>query len=370
MGKVKINKPKIIIDDRINFIAITKILWEGKKSIFRFALIFSIIGVLVALFTRNEYKSTTIFIPQTNGVNIGGSLGGLAAMAGVNLGALDAEDGIPPTLYPEIFNSYKFKRTLTDKKLHFKGGVNAVSFYDYYKYQYNPSVIEVIKKYTVSLPGFLLSKIKSYTKGEEVNEYKTQFLKPSKEGLKILSRLEEQLLLEVDEEYGKITISASMPDPLASTSLVSHAKEVLQDFIIDFKIQKSKDKLKFIEARYFEKEEWFKKTEAKLAVYQDQNKYNKSAVAQTKLKALENEYELAFGLYNELAKQWENAQIQVTEDTPVFTILQEPVIPVEKDKPKRILLILSFAILGGLIGAASLFLKDVFFLLVEQWNKN
>ncbi|CEN51884.1 hypothetical protein CCAN11_2370010 [Capnocytophaga canimorsus] len=51
----------------------------------------------MAILSPKEYTATTIIVPQTSGSSkLGGSLGGLAALAGVNLGKSSTED-IPPT---------------------------------------------------------------------------------------------------------------------------------------------------------------------------------------------------------------------------------------------------------------------------------
>nr|WP_316932378.1 hypothetical protein [Capnocytophaga canimorsus] len=58
---------------------------------------FFLLGLLMAILSPKEYTATTIIVPQTSGSSkLGGSLGGLAALAGVNLGKSSTED-IPPT---------------------------------------------------------------------------------------------------------------------------------------------------------------------------------------------------------------------------------------------------------------------------------
>ena len=57
-----------------------------------------------------------------------------------------------------------------------------------------------------------------------------------------------------------------------------------------------------------------------------------------------------FGVYSELAKQREQANIQVKETTPVFTVVEPVTIPTERSKPKRGLICIAFTFLGGFIG--------------------
>ena len=63
-----------------------------------------VVGVVAALFVRKQYSASCLVFPQvSDGVEIGGTLGGLAAMAGVDL-ASSGNGSIPIELYQNIFN--------------------------------------------------------------------------------------------------------------------------------------------------------------------------------------------------------------------------------------------------------------------------
>ena len=55
----------------------------------------------------------------------------------------------------------------------------------------------------------------------------------------------------------------------------------------------------------------------------------------TQEEALTNEYNLTYSVYSELAKQMEQAKIAVNETTPILTIVEPVVVPIERSKPKR-----------------------------------
>ncbi len=55
-------------------------------------------------------------------------------------------------------------------------------------------------------------------------------------------------------------------------------------------------------------------------------------------------------MYSELAKQREQANIQVKEDTPIFTIVEPVTVPSEHSKPQRGLILIAFIFLGGFLG--------------------
>lgn len=343
-------------DDEIDLIALAKTLWEGRKTVIKTTLVFMGIGLFVAIFSEKEFLSKTTFIPQSAEGEISGSLGGLAAMAGLNLGGLGGDSGISPSLYPQIINSIPFQRELLMTELTIEGMNGKLSFYDYYENVYSPSLIGYIKKYTIKLPILIKKAFKS--NGNSKNSLlNIDILRISNEEFDLIERLKDQIFLEVNENEGYVTISANMPQPLASAELALSAQNLLQDYLIKFKIKKSKEQLVFIRERYQEKKDWFNKVQQELASFRDKNQHVNTALAQTKLETLQSEYDLAFGLYSELAKQWEAQQIKVTEDTPVFTVLEPVSIPLEKYKPKRIMITFIWTFLGGLLGVSIVFGK-------------
>ena len=81
-------------EDEIDLLQLINKLWRAKKSIAVFTLIFMVIGILVALFSAKEYTATTIMVPQATDSKSTGGLGGLAAMAGINLGGNNMESSL------------------------------------------------------------------------------------------------------------------------------------------------------------------------------------------------------------------------------------------------------------------------------------
>jgi LPS O-antigen subunit length determinant protein (WzzB/FepE family) len=102
----------------------------------------------------------------------------------------------------------------------------------------------------------------------------------------------------------------------------------------------------------------FEEKQRVLALWQDSHRDISSAVARTEEDRLQNEYNLAFSLYSELASQREQARIQVKEDTPVFTILEPVVVPLERTSPKRVQIMIMSLFMGLMLGAAVVLGRD------------
>lgn len=81
-------------DDEIDLREIWNVLWNGKWWVVGITFLFAVAGVLYALSLPNMYKSEGIYAPaqKQGGSALGGQLGGLASLAGVNIGADESND--------------------------------------------------------------------------------------------------------------------------------------------------------------------------------------------------------------------------------------------------------------------------------------
>lgn len=357
-------------EDEIDLIALAKTLWEGRRTVIKTTIIFMLIGLFVAIFSEKEYTASCTMVPQSaeGGSKLGGSLGGLAAMAGINLGSIGGGSDIPPTLYPKIVNSIPFQKELMKTPLSIEGQSEQVTFAHYYEEIYSPGLFGYMKKYTIGLPGVILKAIRGDGTDVRLASSEEEILSINQEEKELIERLQEQFFIEFNDKDGYISLSALMPEAKASAQMVQKAQVLLQDAITNFKIQKAKDQLVFVEERYAEKEKEAKEAQQKLARFRDRNKNVSTATAQTELERLTAEYNLVYGVYSELAKQLETQKIQVEEDTPVFTVIEPVSIPFEKSKPKRAMILVIWTFLGGIVGVGMVFGKEFLGSIKDQWS--
>ncbi|WP_152286903.1 Wzz/FepE/Etk N-terminal domain-containing protein [Flavicella marina] len=338
--------------DEIDLMSLVKTIWSGRKTIIKTTLIFMLLGLFIAIFSEKEYTASTTFVTQDAESKIGGSIGGLAAMAGINLGGMGSNSEISPIHYPKIMENIGFQLDVLKAPLSFVEEKNDVSFENYYQHIYKPSLLGVIYKYTIGLPRLLISYLKGgKEKVEDLNKLTIdELIEVSEEQNLLLKRLSKQLLLQVNENDGYITIEANMPQAKPAAQLVKHAQELLQNFIIESKIKKATEQLDYIKERYEIVEQKFIEVQLKLAKFEDKNKYVNTAMSKIELQTIQDEYNLVYSVYTELAKQLEAQYLQITKDTPVFTILKPVTVPVERSKPKRGLILVSWVLLGVIVG--------------------
>ena len=69
-------------EDTIDLVEILQKLWAKRKFILIVTGVAMALGLIVALLTPNQYTASCTLVPQTSEKKVGGSLSGLAAMAG------------------------------------------------------------------------------------------------------------------------------------------------------------------------------------------------------------------------------------------------------------------------------------------------
>lgn len=351
---------------KIDIIALLKILWSARRLIIRTILVFMALGIFIAVFSEKEYTASTTIVPQSSKKS-GGNLSGLAAIAGINLGSFGEESSISPQLYPQILNNISFQKEMLETPLTIVGQEKKVTYREYYTIIYKPSLLVLIKKYTIGLPRLFIGLFKSEKASNGKARKTNSLIHITNEDKEMIDLLKSQLLMYVNDKDGYITLSAKMPEAKSVAELTKRAQVLLEQYVIDFKIEKAVSQLDFIKKRYLEKEKEFKKTQEKFSTYSDQNQNINSVRAKTKMMQLQSEYDLTYGVYAELAKQLEAQEIKVKEDTPIFTIIEPVFVPIDRTKPKRIFIFLTWTFLGALVSICFVFGKVALLQLKEAW---
>ncbi|EKO3743049.1 LPS O-antigen length regulator [Vibrio metschnikovii] len=100
-------------DDEIDLRELFIALWKGKWIIIATTFIFAVGAVLYALSQPNTYKADALLSPtESSGGGMPGQLGGLAALAGVNIGGGQASQAV---LAAQVMQSRQFLEYFIDK---------------------------------------------------------------------------------------------------------------------------------------------------------------------------------------------------------------------------------------------------------------
>lgn len=345
-------------EQEIDLIALIKRLWKKRMFVVYVTLAFMVLGLMIALFSKKEYTATTVFVPQTSRQGVSSSMSSLASLAGINLGQVGGGESLSPAIYPQLLSNVDFVKELMYTPIKFEEWPEKVTLFDYYTNEdYNkPTFFGTVKKYTLGLPGVIIKAIKGSNK-EEADSAAADgplpvFTEKEYACKQVLTNL---VSITINDKDGYVELSASMPEPVAAAEVATAAFNLLEKYITEYKIEKAKATLDFVNDRFAEAKADFEEKQKELASFRDANRMLTTATSQIAQERLEREYELANTIYTELARQKTQVELQVKEDTPVLSVVQPVVVPFEKSKPKRAIILIAFTFLGGCLGCASVF---------------
>jgi uncharacterized protein involved in exopolysaccharide biosynthesis len=336
-------------EDEIDLKDLILPIWKARKQILLTAIIFAIIGGIIGFLTPATYTASSTFLPQTSqaGGGLSGSLGGLASLAGINLNAPMAGGEIPPTMYEKVLASEPFKKRLLSAKIIVDG--DSLDYGTYLENQPS-SAIGIVKGYTIGLPRKVIGAISGGNSKASVGvNGGLQALSDDEYALH--NALAEKIVLTTDKKEGVVSISVVEGDPLIAAQIAQVTESALQDWIIEHKIKNAKAQYDFIEKQFEAKQKEFFSIQDQLAGYRDRNQNVLSASYLTRLERLQAEFNLLNTVYSELGKQKEQAAIQLSKDTPTFSVLDPVKVPKEKTGPKKSIYVLGAFFIGLILSA-------------------
>ena len=298
-----------------------------------------VVAAIITLSIPNYYKCTVMLAPELSGGNKGSSgLSSLANSFGVNLNSgNNGVDAIMPTLYPDLMNSVTFKASLFPVKVQRDGEDSTMTYYDYLlNHQRMPWWTSAIKAVTS-----IFSKDKE---PQKVNPFR---LTPEQSG--VIELMNQKVVCDVDNMTMVITIDVTDQDPLIAATMADSVQVHLQEFITDYRTRKARIDLAYNQKLFKEAKERYEKARKRSAAFNDANQRVFLDRVRSEATDLNNEADLQFRAYSQVAAQLQSAEAKVQEDTPAFTLLQPATVPIKKAGPKRkqtILLLLFLAIIA------------------------
>ena len=315
--------------DEIDLIQLAKTVWIGKKIIIIVSTIFISIGIAVALLSPIVYSSSTTFIPSNQEGSSGSSLSGVASLVGINLGSISSGSEIPASMYPLVGESVEFKRLLLEKFIDDKKEIKLKSFLKEY-HDVDP------EDFTSNNNAFFVSK------GEDM----------------LFKILGDIISISVNQKDGFVSISANMPKSSYAANLCINSREILQELIISNKIKSAKQNLDYSQKQLESKRIEFDNIQNKLGFFNDSNLNIVTSSIINERKKLEAEFQIINAVMVELSKQVEQNKLQVSKDTPVFSVIKEASMPVLRSSPKRSQMVLIFGFIGFVVSVMMVILKN------------
>ncbi len=352
-------------EDFLDIVAILKKIWRDRILIVRSTISFFIIGCLVALTRPIVYTSQTTFVPQISDDQMSPSnqLGSLASIAGININSTEmtSDSYLSPLLYTKIIDSEEFSLKLLSAELT-SSNSNKLTIREYLlsnesSFNFNP--INNIKKYTI---GLFLNKEKKEISSNILKNY--NFI--SDNDYNLIRKLRKKFDIELNKKDGFVKVQATDKDAFISTQIVEQVTKNLQSKIIEIRTNKIKERLEFSKNQYELKQGEFNILVNKLAEFKDSNKSISTALFLSELQKLESEYQLQQNILINLASEYNNNKIKLNKDTPIFSVIDEVSVPIDRSEPQRGNIVIIYFLLGLIFPVVFILCKEYITNLIKE----
>ena len=147
-----------------------------------------------------------------------------------------------------------------------------------------------------------------------------------------------------------------------------NARNILQKIIVNNKIKSAKQNLSFSEEQLKSKRKEFNEIQNKLGYFNDSNLNIVTSSIINERKKLEAEFQIINAVIVELSKQVEQNKLQVSKDTPVFSIVKEATMPVKRSSPKRTVMVIIFGFAGFIISVFYTIIKAPLIQIIKEFT--
>jgi uncharacterized protein involved in exopolysaccharide biosynthesis len=312
--------PTVAADDEIDLKELFLAIWQGKWLIIIITTLFAVGGVLYALSQANTYKAEVLLAPAEaeGGGGLGGQLGGLASLAGVNIGG--GEGGVKVEALAvlqsrKFINTFITKHDLLVELIASKKWLEATKAWDSDTQSWNESPA----KHIIDSELFNIE-----NNDWEVDKESRLSLKPT--------------LWEANKAFKQlITVSEDRENGMVTIGITHHSPVIAQ---------------KWTDLLVVEINAWMKNK--KLTETDKNIGYLKEKLEQTAIA------EVRMVFFQMIEEQLKNKMLAEVQDEFVFKVIDPAVIPEEKAGPKRALICVLATMLGGILSVLIVLIRHFF----------
>lgn len=330
-----------IDNDDVDILALLILLWNRRTLILKWCLLGVVVGLVVGFSLPKVYKAKVSFAPETE-QKLGSGVSSLASMMGVNIN--NSIDAISVEMFPDVLSSTPFIYNLFTLEIETKDGLKT-DLLDYMKnHQKSPWWNKIL-----SAPFKLLEKIKNKDKKSGSSKLDIRNL-PVKER-NVIKYFTKNIKIEQDKKTGKSEVSLYMQDPLVAARVLDVIVNNLKNYMSDYRSSKDRQDVANLQIICDQRKDDYYKAQKAYADFTDANKNLVLLRAQAEQLKLEQEMQLAYQVYSQVATQLEAARIKEQQAKPVFVILEPVSIPIRKDSPSKAKILIAFVLISGILAS-------------------
>lgn len=301
-----------------------------RKTLYKAAGIGVVLGIIIALSIPKQYTVTVTLSPEMGGDKASSGLASLASSFLGGAATSNNPDALNATLAPDIVASTPFILELFDTRVQTLDGELDTTLVAYLDSQKSPWFSYIIKA-----PGIAIRAIKSlFTEETDTTAVLNPFQLTEKEYERV-DELRKSITADVDKKTAMTTITVTLQDPKVTAIIADSVVGKLQQYIIDYRIKKSKEDCAYLEELYHERQQEYYDAQSKYAHYFDTNRNIAFQSVRAEQERLQNDMNLAYQVYSQVAQQLQVARAKIQEEKPVFAVVEPATIPLEPSGTSR-----------------------------------
>lgn len=295
-----------------------------RKTLYKAAGVGVVLGIIIALSIPKQYTVTVTLSPEMGGDKAGG---GLASQVSLFLGGAatsNSPDALNATLAPDIVTSTPFILELFNTRVQTLDNELDTTLVTYLEEEKSSWF-----SYIAKAPGMAIGAIKAlFTEKPDSATTLNPFQLTEKEAAKVKG-LRQSILAEVDKKTAMTTITVTLQDPKVTAIVADSVVGKLQQYIIDYRIKKAKEDCAYLEELYKERQQEYYEAQSKYAHYFDSNRNIAFQSVRAEQERLQNDMNLAYQVYSQVAQQLQVARAKIQEEKPVFAVVEPATVPLE-----------------------------------------
>lgn len=312
-----------------------------RKTLYKAAGVGVVLGIIIALSIPKQYTVTVTLSPEMGGDK---ASGGLASLASSFLGGgatSSSNDALNVTLAPDIVASTPFILELFNTRVQTLDGELDTTLVAYLDEQKTPWW-----GYIKAAPSLAIEAIKSlFTEKVDTVSVLNPFQLTEQEYQKV-ENLRKVITANVDKKTAMTTVTVTLQDPKVTAIVADSVVTKLQQYIIDYRIKKAKEDCAYLEELYKERQQEYYQAQSKYAHYFDTNRNIAFQSVRAEQERLQNDMNLAYQVYSQVAQQLQVARAKIQEEKPVFAVVEPASIPLEPSGTSRKTILLGIVFLA------------------------
>ncbi len=333
--------PQHDADMEIDLMDIVSRVWKERKSVLKWCLVGAVVGLALALSMPKTYRVKAILTPERQ-PRMGSGVSSIASMMGVSLD--NSTDAIDVDMYPDVVASTPFLFKLTDIQVNTKDGELETTLEDYIlNHQKAPwwrHVMAAPFKAVNWVTGLILPEKEDTRDSLDISNL-------PKDKRKVIKYLASSIHVMVDIKTGKTTLSLQMQDPYVAAAVLETVVDNLKSYMYDYRTSKARQDVENLTKICEERRQEYYAAHDAYALITDANKNVVRNSTKAEFQRVQQEVNLAYQVYSQVATQLEGARIKVQQSKPVFAVLEPVTVPIRSAGPGKMKMMVVFAFLFG-----------------------